>query len=952
MESGLPYMAGRDAERDQLFAAARAAAAGHGSAVLLQAPVGLGKTTLLDHLAAECARLGMRVLRGTAEELEQELPFAAISTCVADTRTIAADPDLAHVAALLRGEGALTHSATAANHELALTEAILDLTDRWLSRGPLALLLDEAQWTDRASAVVLHRLARTIEQTPLLLVIAARVVAQGEALDGLERSLVGRGATVLTLPPLTPEQTRALVEHRLGAIPSPALLAMLDAAGGNPTYLGAILADAVKDGTVVVADGRADLAAGARRDGVPRPLAEIAAHELELIPRRYREAVQTAAVLGATVDVGQLAAVLDTPVMDLADVISDAIRAGMLVETEQTLRFRQNLTRQALAQSLPAAVRAALHQRAGRVLEQQHAPVEQVAAHLLASGRLEGDDIAWIEANADVLLVRAAEPTVRLLRQALASVTGQAADLTARLRRHLVRALLWAGDPVQAETQAREALAGDVPADSACRTELRWLLTQACYRQGHLQDTIDTVAAALADPDTTVGQAGRLRGTAAVCLLLLGRYDEGMAWADRSVADGESAADDAAIGIGSMAKAFALSRDDLTESLTLVDRAIGCLGPGIQPDLQVDPYTLKAFCLIELDRLAEADEASATAVRVNQRSGGMYLTSAYVARAHLRFLQGRWDDARAECRTGLDGPDPLGHASRLWAFDALIGVHRGEPGAGLDVPAIPVAPEDDGGNRVLVQWAQALGEEALGGYDKAFELLHPAWVQAGGVWGQRLIYRITADLVRTLVALGRDGELAELVEALRELVDSQPVPSLRGCLALCEGTRSGDPAPLAEAVVWFRRAGWPLYEGYAHEAVAVAHANNGATADARAALRRALAVYAEVDADWDVGRAKARARQAGLRTGVRGTRNRPKHGWAALTDTELRVAEQVAAGLSNPDIAAQMFLSRRTVQSHVSSILAKLGLTSRVELAVAVHSAADRTHPVTEQPGG
>ncbi|GHJ44612.1 LuxR family transcriptional regulator [Catellatospora sp. TT07R-123] len=937
----MPYLAGRDAERDQLYAAARAAAAGHGRAVLVQAPIGFGKTTLLDHLAAECARLGMRVLRGTAEELEQDLPFAAISTCVADPRTIAADPDLAHVAALLRGEGALTHSSTAANHELALTEAILDLADRWLSRAPLALLLDEAQWADRASAVVLHRLARTIEQLPLLLVVAARIVAPGEALDSLQRSLAGRGAVMVTLPQLDAAAVRALAEHELGAAASPEVLALLDSAGGNPTYVKAILAEAREDGSVLVHEGRAELAPGPRRAGPPRPLAEIAAHELELVPRRYREAVQTAAVLGSTVDVAQLAAVLDTPVMELSDVIADAIEAGLLVETGQTLRFRQNLTRQILAESLPAAVRTALHQRAGRVLEEQCAPVERVAGHLLAAGRLDGDDVAWLDADADVLIVRAPELAVQLMRQALAVVSGRTPDQTARLRRHLVRALLWAGDPVQAEVLAREALS--VPdADPASRTELRWLLTQACLRQGHLRDTVDTVGEALADPGTTAAQAARLRGIGAACLLFQRRYDEGVAWADRAVADGQAAADDTAVGIGSLAKGFALTRSDLGQALDLVERAIGCLGPGIQPDLQVDPYTLKGFCLIELDRLDEADEASATAVRVNQRTGGMYLTTAYVERAHLRYLQGRWDDARAECRTGMDGPDPLGHSCRLWAFDALVGVHRGEPGAGLGEPQPPTADGEDTGDSGIVAWARALGQEAAGAHDRAFELLYPVWADAGVAQSHRLRYKITPDLARTLLALGRDRELADLVGVLRELVEAGPVPSLHGCLDLCEGTRTGDPAPLAAAAVWFRRAGWPLYEGYAQEAAALAHARAGAAADARAALRRALAAYAGLDAGWDADRARARARQAGLRTGARGSRNRPKQGWAALTDTEQRVAEHVAAGLSNPEIAAQMFLSRRTVQSHVSSILAKVGLTSRVELAVAVHAGADR----------
>ena len=77
-------------------------------------------------------------------------------------------------------------------------------------------------------------------------------------------------------------------------------------------------------------------------------------------------------------------------------------------------------------------------------------------------------------------------------------------------------------------------------------------------------------------------------------------------------------------------------------------------------------------------------------------------------------------------------------------------------------------------------------------------------------------------------------------------------------------------------------------------------------------------------------------RAHGIRRGARGPRRRPKSGWAALTETERKVAALLAEGLSNPDIAARMFTSRRTVQYHVSNILAKLGLSSRVELAALV----------------
>jgi DNA-binding CsgD family transcriptional regulator len=102
---------------------------------------------------------------------------------------------------------------------------------------------------------------------------------------------------------------------------------------------------------------------------------------------------------------------------------------------------------------------------------------------------------------------------------------------------------------------------------------------------------------------------------------------------------------------------------------------------------------------------------------------------------------------------------------------------------------------------------------------------------------------------------------------------------------------------------------------------------------ARAAIGEAIDVYATLGADWDIVRADARLRPLGIRRGGRGRRRRPRSGWEALSPTEVRIAYLVAQGRSNPDIGAELFLSRRTVQTHVSHILAKLGVRSRSEVA-------------------
>jgi DNA-binding NarL/FixJ family response regulator len=110
-------------------------------------------------------------------------------------------------------------------------------------------------------------------------------------------------------------------------------------------------------------------------------------------------------------------------------------------------------------------------------------------------------------------------------------------------------------------------------------------------------------------------------------------------------------------------------------------------------------------------------------------------------------------------------------------------------------------------------------------------------------------------------------------------------------------------------------------------------ARGGDTNAARAALTEAIRAYLGLGAAWDVRRADARLREYGIRRGPRIVRRRPTNGWEALTPTEARVAALVAQGRSNPDIAAEMLLSRRTVQTHVSNILAKLGYNSRIDIA-------------------
>lgn len=937
-EGGMPVIVGRSAEVATLRALAERAADGTGAVAVIEGDPGIGKTTVLDALALECDRLGFRVLRGAAEELERQVPFAAISVCLG-LRGAAPDSDAAAVAAALRGEEALGRSTAAVSREIAIAEEILDLVERWSTAGPTAILLDDAQWADPASVLVLHRLSQGIEAQPVLLVLATRPTVAEEPVTGLLRALSGRGAHVLRLKPLDEEAVAAMVEALLGAAAGTGLLKLVSGAGGNPLYVSELVSAAFREGAVQITEGVADVSDTLIETGsgwMPRSLVEAVLSQLNFLPPAAREALQIAAVLGQTIDVSLLATVLDTSVVQAWAVVHLAIRVGLVEETGTELGFRHDLIREALAESLPAPVRRAVQRRAGESLAAAGAPPERVAEHLFAGPGIDTSGATWLVQAADTLIVRAPALAVDLFRRAIAAGVGDANAL----RFHLARALLWAGRLKEAEQAAQDALADG--RDPEREGDLRWLLAQACFRLGHIDDVVAGAREAVASPRVSEAQKGRFHGLAALCLLFQHRLPETAAEAAKSVAAGEASGDPVAIGYGHYAHAaLRQAQGRPSEALAAVDLARRRFAEGIRPDLQVDPDGLRGHCLIQLDRLTEADAALAAAIRGNLRVDGVYAALNQAARVLVRLLDGRWDDALAEIRTGLEMPDPLGWAAAaLRAVQALIEAHRGSFHGSPEQLSGPGRPARF--LSYLTAWAVATGHETHGRPGEAIGTLQRYRADSRGMVPAALLTPIYPDLARLADAAGDHKLVQELAALTESLATAEPTASRRGTAGLCRGLAERDPELLGIAAAVFRDASRPLFEAYARENAATVLAKLGRTADARRSLEAAVAIYERLDAAWDVSRAEARLRNAGVRRGVHGSRKRPRQGWDALTETETRVALLVAEGYSNPDIAAQLFISRRTVQTHVSNILAKLNLNSRVELAVVAAAHRER----------
>jgi len=162
------------------------------------------------------------------------------------------------------------------------------------------------------------------------------------------------------------------------------------------------------------------------------------------------------------------------------------------------------------------------------------------------------------------------------------------------------------------------------------------------------------------------------------------------------------------------------------------------------------------------------------------------------------------------------------------------------------------------------------------------------------------------------------------------------VPWLRGTALRCQGLAENDAHALVAAVDAYAEASRPLLRALASEDAATALVKQGDIRRARPLLDQTIAIYERLDAARDLARANAVLRLAGVRRGVRGPRQRPQFGWPSLTPTERTVVALVADGLSNPQIGERLFISRRTVQTHLVHVFAKLGISSRAQLAAQV----------------
>ncbi len=932
---------GRSTELERLRSAVQQARRGAGQMLVVTGEAGIGKTRLMAEGLDAASRLGVQVFRGAALELERRWPFGAIADCLAIRRS-AADGRRAEIVRLLReeapqGDGGSWFGDTPST-EFRVVELFVDLVEELSARAPVALAVEDLQWADPSTLLVLHRLGRRIGQLSVLFMGTVRPVPRSAELEACLEGMRANGATELVLGPLDRAAVAELVEELAGAAPGPNLLRQVAGAGGNPLFVTELVAALRRDGSIKHAEGTAELAAV----GIPPSLPLTILHRLSFLAPTTLEVLRVASILGIAFAVTDLSRVLGRPTAGLLDALDEAMAGRILDRRGVELAFRHDLIREALYHDLPAAVRRGLHLDAAHALAGAGAPPEQVAEHLMR-GASAGDTqaVAWLQQAARRAAPRAPAVAVDLLQRALELSPLADPNRDALLAEQAV-SLMWSGRLADAEASCREVLgrAHDPTLDGT----LRLCLVQALVGRGRLEAVLREADAATASPTLSEVERARFAAFTAMAQTSSGQLDAAARTAAHAQAAAEQVGDDlaGAISLASLALVTNLG-GDFTGAHALAEEAVqrGDRSEG----LQAHRFPLNLFLggfLHDLDRVDEGQAALQRGRRLAEELGAKReLPLYYWALAQGCFWAGEWDDALAECQACLELADEYGMRLHGTLFShsirAVVLLHRGDLAAAERAVAAAERELEATGPQLgfdWLLWAHALVLEALGQPEASLATLGRAWEMcADGGWLATLPI-LGPDLVRLARGAGDSERAEQAASAVEAIAARNPsVATLAGAALRCRGLLEDNPEILLRAVAAYRAGPRPLALGLACEDAASALGHEGTAAQARQLLDDALAVYERLEASRDAARAEARLRALGLRRGRRGPRKRPTSGWDSLTQTELNVARLVAEGLSNPEIAERLFISRGTVHTHVSHVLAKLGLRSRVALA-------------------
>jgi DNA-binding CsgD family transcriptional regulator len=936
-----PATIGRVTELAALAEVVASTVAGAGGTLVFEGEAGIGKTHLLAAALAHARRAGMGVVEVTADELVRRP--GAVAHALAESVPPGQRPR-ARLDELLD-----TARADASTEDLsyAVTEACVELVEAMTSAQPLLLAAEDLHWADHLSLAVVTALVRRAGVSRFSVVGTLRPSPRPPALDRLLEVVRDGCGRHVRLEALDEVDVQALASALTGAAPSQELRRRLRATSGNPLFVTELLRSLDDDGLVRIDAGVADVTPGA----APSSLNETLVRRLSWLPPETNELLRLASLLGGAFTLRDLAAITGRPVIDVAAWLREASLAGLIVADAERLVFRHDLIRDAVYAHMLPAERRDLHRAAGQALAHAGAPTQQVAQQM-ARGALPGDldAVTWLERAARETVSVSPSSAILLLDEAL-SLAPVPWSGRAPLQARMIEPLAWCGRFGDAETIANAVL-NESPTDDVEFAALRGL-SAVHGNRGDTAAAITALHRAAAAPGAPEVEARRLLCVAAQLSMLTGAttLDDARHLADETlaaaVADGDATTQCVArqaLGVIALVTGHgSLAREHLTAAVALVDSGRVTAASYLIPDI------FHAVGLLELDLLDDAREAADRARQRAELSGALaWLPMAFIVAAGSHFAAGRCDDALAEIEAGQAVIDDTGNLNFVLYYEAVvakIAIHRGDLATAQARLTAGVERLAGGNSLFGADWLFGTQAELLaarGDLDAALTVAEATWAQTAPI---RYFYGHRARgtfLVRCALAAGRDQVAGEVTAELEEGARRSPTDGAAGAALLCRGLVRQDPELLVEAVARYRKTELrPDLAACCEDAAAVLAAG-GRRDEAVALLEEAATIHRDVDAAADAARVDAGLRELGVRR-ARPRAKRPTFGWESLTPMETEVSRLVAGGLTNPEIGARLYVSRRTVETHLSHVFRKLGLTGRTQLAAELSERAVRS---------
>jgi DNA-binding NarL/FixJ family response regulator len=949
---------GREPELDTLDRLLEETCAGeHRFAVLVGEP-GIGKTCLLTGLGERAAARGCLVLEGRASELERELPFGLVVDAfdayleALDPRTydrLAADGlgELASVFPSLRSLGAGSEQPRTAVERFRAHHAVRELMERLAARQPLVLALDDVHWSDGASIELIGHLLRRPIQAAVLVVAAFRTGQADPRLAGAIEVGAREGKVEqLRLGPLAPADVERLLDMD-GAAERDRLYRE---SGGNPFYL--IQLARSGQTTPRIARGRED------SHGVPAGVTAAIATELDGLAPSAKAFAQAAAVAGDPFELDLAVATAAMPEPEALAALDgliarDLIRVG---EVPRRFEFRHPLVRMAVYESCSPGVRLAAHERAAGALAQRGAPATARAHHVEQSAR-HGDmaAVAVLREAGEIAAERAPSSAARWFHAAL-RILPETAPPEERGRLLMALAGSWAAIGRLEDSRAAllETLELIPAGDSATRVKLISSCAAVEQLLGRHAEAHDRLAGALAElPGDDSAEAAALMFDLALDAFYGMDYEGMREWGRRALAaakgvdDPPQTAAAAAItafaetlepGMTSQAQAHRNEAAALVDSLT--DEELG---------RQLNSVAWLSATEFYLDLygpgIAHAERGLAVAKSTGQ---GDLFPALTLALANLLFCSGRPREA-AELLDGVVESARLSDNAVGLAWSLLnrsfAAICAGETEEALRAGEEAANLTEGFGDSPVRAWAAAANGIALrdsGAAESARRLMVDACggdelTRIPGAWRANWL-EIMTDIC---LATGREDDARRIAGLAGELARGYGLP-LSTALAERAAARVAlaDGAPAAAAEHALRSASGTEEMGARIEAAA-SRALAGQALAALGDTERAVAELELAAQEFEAcGAPRRRERvERDLRKLGRGTHRRSQPGKAdakgvgSLTGRELEIARLVVDRRTNSEIAAELFLSIKTVETHMRNIFRKLDAGSRIDVA-------------------